>query len=112
MHVSVLTKHLITSNVITNACSMENGLLLPNDSDLQNIYMVVGYKDTCASTYKELKIYGIYFDKNRAKQRIQHITLKWPSCNIVNGNNYCCWINKMSCGDTERVPNAGAYELL
>ena len=83
-----------------------------HDSDLHVLYMVVGYHDIPSSTYKETRIFGTYTSLLEANRRVMEVTGDESMTNFRSGKNFSCWINKVPFGDCNRLPNAGAYDVL
>ena len=73
-----------------------------------NAFLVVGYRNSSSSTYKELKLYGLYTSTESAMQRITNLTGNYNE-KFTEGRGYVVWINAVRFGDFERLPNAGAF---
>ena len=76
-----------------------------------DLFLVVGYRDHCSITYKQLNIYGAYTSLKEAANRIEAITRSkyTKEVNITHGSHYCLWVNKIQFGDLNIQPNSGAH---
>jgi hypothetical protein len=78
----------------------------------ENIYIVVGYRNSVSQIYPELRLYGFYKTAGEAKERIFAMSgVKMEEQNIVHGK-YTLWINKVMYGEANRLPNSGANEQI